>query len=109
VVRDPERQGGVQVLTAHQEDLLEVAEARTEVRVVGADPRQAGLPVAVAVAIGRSRSRRVVGAAGVRGHWPDLLLSEALGISCPSLRGFLATQHQTGRRVRLSEKKQVLD
>ena len=58
MVRDPEREGGAQVLTAHQEDLLEVAEARTEVRVVGADPRQAGLPVAVAVAIGRSRRNK---------------------------------------------------
>jgi hypothetical protein len=59
VVRDPEAEGGVQALTALQEDLLEVAEARMEVRVVGADPRQAGLPAAVAAAIGRSRSRSV--------------------------------------------------
>jgi hypothetical protein len=69
VVRDREPEGGVRVLTAlqedllevaqaltaHQEDLLEVAEARTEVRVVGADPRQAELPVAAP--IGRSRSQ----------------------------------------------------
>ena len=72
MVRDPEAEGGVQALTALQEDLLEVAEARTEVRVVGADPRQAGLPaaaVAAAVAIGRSRSREP--RQEIRGIWDD--------------------------------------
>jgi hypothetical protein len=55
VVQPPEAEGGVQALTALQEDLLAVAAAPTQVRVVGADPRQAVLPVGVP--IGRSRTR----------------------------------------------------
>jgi hypothetical protein len=58
VVLHPEAEGGVQALTALQEDLLEVAAAPTQVRVVGADPRQAGLPVGVPT--DRSRTRNVV-------------------------------------------------
>jgi hypothetical protein len=54
VVRRPEAEGGVQALTALQEDLLEGAEARTQLRVVEAGPRQVGLPVVAP--IGRSRS-----------------------------------------------------
>jgi hypothetical protein len=57
VVRRPEAEGGVQALTALQEDLLEGAEGRTQVLVVEAGSRQVGLPVVGP--IGRSRSRFV--------------------------------------------------